>query len=94
MPSPAVLEPSIKQLGKTLSQHAQRHKPSILDHRWWTNLLLDWGTRDERFKVQLFRFIDVLPALKSDAQFSKILREYFSDVDFPHRVLPKTPHSP
>ncbi len=80
MSGSTLLEPSIKRLGATLAQEAQRHKPSVFNHRWWSNLLLDWGTRDEHFKVQLFRFIDVLPALKTDAQFAKVLQEYFTDV--------------
>ena len=81
MPSSALLTPSIQQFGQTLIQQTQRHKPVTFDHRWWTNLLLDWGTRDQTFKVQLFRFIDVLPALKTDAQFSGTLREYFGNLD-------------
>lgn len=76
-----LLEPSIRQFGRSLAQQAQQHKPLTFDHRWWTNLLLDWGTRDEPFKVQLFRFIDVLPALKTDAQFSQTLREYFGNLN-------------
>ena len=80
MTSQDLLEPSIQQLGHELATQAQYHTPGILDHRWWTNLLLDWGTRDEQFKVQLFRFIDVLPALKTDEQFIRILKEYFKDL--------------
>ncbi|MGD9852964.1 MAG: proline dehydrogenase family protein [Nitrospirales bacterium] len=81
MPSSALWEPSIRQFGRTLAQQVQQHKPLTFDHRWWTNLLLDWGTRDESFKVQLFRFIDVLPALKTDVQFSTTLREYFGNLN-------------
>jgi RHH-type proline utilization regulon transcriptional repressor/proline dehydrogenase/delta 1-pyrroline-5-carboxylate dehydrogenase len=46
---------------------------------------LDWGTRDERFKVQLFRFVDVLPTLRTDSQFIRILKEYFEDLS----ILPQ-----
>ncbi|MGE0473611.1 MAG: proline dehydrogenase family protein [Nitrospirales bacterium] len=81
MLSSALLEPSIQQFGRSLAQQAQQHRPLTFDHRWWTNLLLDWGTRDEPFKIQLFRFIDVLPALKTDEQFSTILREYFGNLN-------------
>ncbi len=81
MTSSDLLEPSIQQFGRSLAQQAQHHKPLTFDHRWWTNLLLDWGTRDEAFKIQLFRFIDVLPALKTDAQFALTLREYFGNLD-------------
>ena len=80
MNSPEVLENSIQELGRKLAGQWQKHTPGIFDHRRWTNLLLDWGTRDEQFKVQLFRFVDVLPTLRSDAQFNRILKEYFEDL--------------
>ena len=79
MVSPEVLESSIQKLGRTLADHTRDQAPGFLDHRRWTNLLLDWGTRDERFKVQLFRFVDVLPTLQTDDQFIRILKEYFAD---------------
>ncbi|PJA78067.1 MAG: L-glutamate gamma-semialdehyde dehydrogenase, partial [Nitrospirae bacterium CG_4_9_14_3_um_filter_51_5] len=74
------LESDIRRFGQTLAKHAHHHTPGFWDHRWWTSLLLDWGTRDEQFKVQLFRFIDVLPSLQTDAQFVRILKEYFQDL--------------
>ena len=80
MVSPEILESSIQTLGRSLADQSRHQVPGILDHRRWTNLLLDWGTRDERFKVQLFRFVDVLPTLHTDAQFVRILNEYFSDL--------------
>jgi RHH-type transcriptional regulator, proline utilization regulon repressor / proline dehydrogenase / delta 1-pyrroline-5-carboxylate dehydrogenase len=80
MVPPDSLETDIRRFGQTLAEHAHHHAPGILDHRWWANLLLDWGTRDEQFKVQLFRFIDVLPALRTNTQFVQILKEYFQDL--------------
>lgn len=74
------LESDIRRFGQTLAEQAHQHTPGFWDHRWWTNLLLDWGTRDEQFKVQLFRFIDVLPSLQTDTQFVRILNEYFLDL--------------
>jgi RHH-type proline utilization regulon transcriptional repressor/proline dehydrogenase/delta 1-pyrroline-5-carboxylate dehydrogenase len=75
-----LLDPSIRQVERTLAKQSHFHAPHIWDHRWWTRLLLDWGTRDDQFKVQLFRFIDVLPALHTDEQFVRLLNEYFHDV--------------
>lgn len=80
MVAQASLESDIRHIGQTLVKQAHHHTPGFWDHRWWTNLLLDWGTRDEQFKVQLFRFIDVLPALQTDTQFVRILKEYFQDL--------------
>lgn len=80
MASHDLLDPSIRQIEQILAKQSHSHTPGFLDHRWWTRLLLDWGTRDEQFKVQLFRFIDVLPALQTDEQFIRLLHEYFHDV--------------
>ena len=80
MSSQDLLEPTIQHFGHVLANQAHHHSPKVWDHRWWTDVILDWGTRDEQFKVQLFRFIDVLPALKTDEQFVKILNEYFREV--------------
>ena len=57
MVSHDLLDPSIRQVEQALVKQSHYHTPHIWDHRWWTRLLLDWGTRDDQFKVQLFRFI-------------------------------------
>jgi RHH-type proline utilization regulon transcriptional repressor/proline dehydrogenase/delta 1-pyrroline-5-carboxylate dehydrogenase len=80
MASYDLLDPSIRQVEQTLAKQSHYHTPHMWDHRWWTRLLMDWGTRDDQFKVQLFRFIDVLPALHTDKQFVRLLYEYFHDV--------------
>ncbi|MEC4672632.1 MAG: proline dehydrogenase family protein, partial [Nitrospirota bacterium] len=72
-----LLEPSIQHIGQTLAKHSNTSTSSILSQRWWNELLMDWGMRDEDFKVQLFRFVDVLPTLKTDEQFTRLLAEYF-----------------
>jgi RHH-type transcriptional regulator, proline utilization regulon repressor / proline dehydrogenase / delta 1-pyrroline-5-carboxylate dehydrogenase len=37
--------------------------------------------KDDSFKVQLFRFVDVLPSLKTDELVVRMLNEYFSDLE-------------
>lgn len=72
-----ILESSIQHIGRTLAERCKTGTPAILSQRWWNDLLMDWGMRDEDFKVQLFRFVDVLPTLKTDEQFTRLLAEYF-----------------
>ena len=78
MRAEALLEPSIQQIGRTLAEHCKTSTAVVLSQRWWNDLLMDWGMQDEDFKVQLFRFVDVLPTLKTDEQFTRLLAEYFS----------------
>ena len=38
---------------------------------------MDWAMADERLKVELFRFVDVFPTLRTAAEIDRHLREYF-----------------
>lgn len=80
-----LIEPLIQKIGRNLAAHSHSGTANILSQRWWNDLLMDWGMRDEDFKVQLFRFVDVLPTLKTDEQFTRLLAEYFSGTP----ILPK-----
>ena len=71
-------ETAILRIGRDLAARSAGQAPSIFQPRWWSASLLDLSLRDEAFKVQLFRFIDVLPSLTSDAQVAALLKEYFS----------------
>jgi RHH-type proline utilization regulon transcriptional repressor/proline dehydrogenase/delta 1-pyrroline-5-carboxylate dehydrogenase len=46
---------------------------------WWDDRLMEWTMGDEALKVQLFRFVDVLPLLHSPAAINSHLREYFAE---------------
>ncbi len=85
MISEELLQPCIQKIGRTLADHSKTSTATILSQRWWNDLLMAWGMRDEDFKVQLFRFVDVLPTLKTDEQFTRLLAEYFGGTP----ILPK-----
>jgi len=82
MVEPHVLEPSIQRIEQSLAKQVRDQTGGLFHHGWWRKHLLDWGTRDETLKVQLFRFIDVLPTLKQDPQFIRLLNEYFGNLSF------------
>lgn len=73
------LEPAIQRIGRALAERTVGHTPTVFDARWWSGTVLQWAMKDEHFKVHLFRFIDVLPSLKSDAQLLQLVEEYFAD---------------
>jgi RHH-type proline utilization regulon transcriptional repressor/proline dehydrogenase/delta 1-pyrroline-5-carboxylate dehydrogenase len=80
MTDPAAdLESAIRRIGQDLARKSAGQAPSIFQSRWWSDTLLDLCVKDESLKVQLFRFIDVLPALRTDAQVAALLQEYFGD---------------
>ena len=76
-----IAESEIRRVGEDLAKRSAGHLPTLFNARWWTGRLLDWCMKDERFKVQLFRFIDVLPCLHSDTQVAGLIEEYFGNDD-------------
>lgn len=40
---------------------------------------MELGMKDEKLKIQLFRFVDVLPTIKTDEQLAKHIQEYFGE---------------
>ena len=55
--------------------------PSIFNKGWWTGKVMDWSMKNENFKVQLFRFVDVLPYLNTSESLARHIREYFAGDD-------------
>lgn len=72
-----------REIGQAIFQRAREAEPSIIRSEWWMARLLDWSTADPQRKLQLFRFIDVLPALASDEQVAAHLAEYLLDPKVP-----------
>jgi len=78
--SPETLEDLTRQIGRTVWQHLSRRKPSIFERRWWDERILGAAMADESLKVQMFRFVDVLPRLKTHREVTRHLQEYFHEV--------------
>ncbi|MBX6312345.1 MAG: L-glutamate gamma-semialdehyde dehydrogenase [Isosphaeraceae bacterium] len=82
MPEPAaradLLERRTQQIGRELFAQIGRG-PAPWDRAWWDDRLMALTLDDLRVKVQLFRFIDVLPMLQSDAAVRRHLEEYLDE---------------
>ena len=77
-------EQRIQVIGKELARLSGGDGSSPFESRWWSQAAFNLAMKDEAFKVQLFRFVDVLPALHKDAQVTRMAQEYFGDLqDFP-----------
>lgn len=77
----ADVESETQAIGQWLQQHNKRRQPSIFERRWWDDRILSWAMADESVKVQMFRFVDVLPMLKDHQAVSRHLQEYFEEVN-------------
>ncbi|MBV9122930.1 MAG: proline dehydrogenase family protein, partial [Planctomycetes bacterium] len=73
------LEARTHDYGREIFARLGGANPVLLGPRWWDDRLLEWTMDNEAVKVQLFRFIDVLPFLDSSAAITRHLREYFQE---------------
>jgi RHH-type proline utilization regulon transcriptional repressor/proline dehydrogenase/delta 1-pyrroline-5-carboxylate dehydrogenase len=69
-----------QEVGRYLWSQLSRRTASIFERRWWDDRILSWAMADESVKVQMFRFIDVLPTLRSRESITRHLQEYFEEV--------------
>jgi RHH-type proline utilization regulon transcriptional repressor/proline dehydrogenase/delta 1-pyrroline-5-carboxylate dehydrogenase len=78
-------EKQINELGKEIFRRMKGETPSVFKKDWWSGKMMDWSMKDEAFKVEMFRFVDVFPTLKDHVQVAEHLQEYFCrpGQDFP-----------
>jgi RHH-type transcriptional regulator, proline utilization regulon repressor / proline dehydrogenase / delta 1-pyrroline-5-carboxylate dehydrogenase len=74
------LERAIHEYGERIFALADAAEPpSLFSKKGFYGTLMDWAMRDEYFKTQLFRFVDVLPTLRSSGEVARHLTEYLGD---------------
>ncbi len=84
--SPESVEALTRQKGRTLLADLRREEKKIASPTdAFYDALMALTTADEKLKVELFRFVDALPALKSDESVARHLEEYLLQ---PGVVLP------
>ena len=79
--SPTSLDPSIITRGREFFSSISGESPSVFNKGWWTGKVMDWAMKNEDFKVQMFRFVDVLPCLSTSESLSRHIEEYFAGED-------------
>ena len=72
----------IERRGSCIFELVDKHPESLFSKAGFYQRLMALSMRDERFKVQLFRFVDVLPSLHHSREIIDHLNEYFSDDGF------------
>lgn len=74
------VEKETQRLGEEIWEHIPHRRPSMFERRWWDDRILDWAMEDESVKIQMFRFVDVLPMLRDHESVTRHLQEYFEEV--------------
>jgi RHH-type proline utilization regulon transcriptional repressor/proline dehydrogenase/delta 1-pyrroline-5-carboxylate dehydrogenase len=76
----ANIEDSIHSWGeKIFALMDKAGAPSLFSKKGIYGALMEWSMKDEQFKTQLFRFVDVLPTLTSSGEIARHLREYLDN---------------
>lgn len=76
-------EARIYELGRSLLDAARKRKHAFWAREHWEEILFQKLMNSEQLRVQLLRFVDVLPALTSDQELSKHLHEYLGEEELP-----------
>ncbi|MCF4970474.1 proline dehydrogenase family protein, partial [Nostoc sp. CMAA1605] len=75
-------EAKTQEIAKQLLAATQENRSflaSLRDQMRWDDKLLAWAMSNPGLRVQLFRFIDTLPALRSKSEIAAHLQEYLGD---------------
>src|SRR6266404_3486092 len=74
------LQTEIEQRGARIFELVDRYPEPFFSKAGFYQRLMALSMRDERFKVQLFRFVDVLASLRRSGDIIQHLDEYFTDM--------------
>ncbi len=71
------LQSEIEQHGRRILRLVDQHPESLFSKAGFYQRLMALSMRDEQFKLQLFRFVDVLPSLHRSSEIVEHLRRIF-----------------
>jgi RHH-type transcriptional regulator, proline utilization regulon repressor / proline dehydrogenase / delta 1-pyrroline-5-carboxylate dehydrogenase len=71
------LQSEIEARGERVFNLVDQHPESLFSKAGFYQRMMALSMRDEQFKVQMFRFVDVLPSLRKSGDIVQHLEEYF-----------------
>ena len=79
------IQADIEQLGRQIFDLIDKDSGSrtLFGKKDFYERLMEWSMRDPLFKTQMFRFVDVLPTLRSPDEVVEHLSEYLNDTRTP-----------
>src|SRR3954447_13904914 len=73
-------------LARELAELGSTERSKVFRMSWWSERMLDWAMSRPAFKTQLFRFVDVFPAIDGTDDAARHLSEYFAGVEIPRML--------
>src|SRR5580704_11289818 len=70
----------IESRGSEIFDLVDQHPESLFSKAGFYQRMMEFSMRDEHFKVQMFRFVDVLASLNRGGEIVRHLDEYFADM--------------
>lgn len=70
---------AIKEFGASVFESLGKDQPSAINRKFWAGRIMEWSMRHPDFKVNMFRLVDVLPALKSSKSVARHVDEYLAN---------------
>ena len=64
------LEARTREIGRQIFARVRDEQPMVGSAGWWDEKMMGLSMRDEGVKIQLFRFVDALPALRTPRQIA------------------------
>ncbi|MFP5256914.1 MAG: proline dehydrogenase family protein, partial [Acidimicrobiia bacterium] len=77
------LEHDTQALARRIAELGEGERSRVFRMSWWSDRMMDWAMARPAFKTQLFRFVDVFPALVGNHDIARHLEEYFDGVEVP-----------
>src|ERR1700732_4288145 len=80
----------VERRGERIFDLVDRHPEPLFSKAGFYQRMMAFSMRDEHFKVQLFRFVDVLASLHRGSDIVQHLDEYFADMRNGYTPLVRT----
>jgi RHH-type proline utilization regulon transcriptional repressor/proline dehydrogenase/delta 1-pyrroline-5-carboxylate dehydrogenase len=84
------LQAEVERRGEQIFDLVDRHSESIFSKAGFYQRMMEFSMRDEHFKVQMFRFVDVLATLHRPTDIVQHFDEYLGDLRNGFAPLMKT----
>ncbi|MCB0319843.1 MAG: proline dehydrogenase family protein, partial [Bdellovibrionales bacterium] len=73
------LDQRILEFGKNIFSRIGESQPSAFQKSFWAGNMMEWSMQFPKFKTDMFRLVDVLPALRDSTAIASHVQEYLAE---------------
>lgn len=75
---PMDIQSRVRAVGQEIFEQSKTVQANLFNKNYWSGKLLEWSMQHTGFKVDMFRFVDVLPSLQDGDDFASHVEQYFA----------------